>query len=212
MASSGTGSGNTSVVHKSREIILKHLDYQGYNVSDYNDTSINEAHLMIQNKQLDMLMNNSDDKKVYVKYHLGKSLRPQYIHDMIDDLYNLEQILTKEDMLIVIIKDEPNDTMINLLKHLYADRQIYISVFNINRLQFNILEHIMVPKHTKLTSEEAIKFRKDENINNDSQIPEISRFDPVALAIGLKPGDICKILRPSRISITSDYYRFCINN
>ena len=70
----------------------------------------------------------------------------------------------------------------------------------------------MVPKHTKLTSEEAIKFRKDENINNDSQIPEISRFDPVALAIGLKPGDICKILRPSRISITSDYYRFCINN
>ena len=212
MASSGTGSGNTSVVHKSREIILKHLDYQGYNVSDYNDTSINEVHLMIQNKQLDMLMNNSDDKKVYVKYHLGKSLRPQYIHDMIDDLYNLEQILTKEDMLIVIIKDEPNDTMINLLKHLYADRQIYISVFNINRLQFNILEHIMVPKHTKLTSEEAIKFRKDENINNDSQIPEISRFDPVALAIGLKPGDICKILRPSRISITSDYYRFCINN
>jgi len=212
MASSGTGSGNTSVVHKSREIMLKYLDYQGYNVSDYNDTSINEVHLMIQNKQLDMLMNNSDDKKVYVKYHLGKSLRPQYIHDMIDDLYNLEQILTKEDMLIVIIKDEPNDTMINLLKHLYADRQIYISVFNINRLQFNILEHIMVPKHTKLTSEEAIKFRKDENINNDSQIPEISRFDPVALAIGLKPGDICKILRPSRISITSDYYRFCINN
>ena len=148
MASSGTGSGNTSVVHKSREIMLKYLDYQGYNVSDYNDTSINEVHLMIQNKQLDMLMNNSDDKKVYVKYHLGKSLRPQYIHDMIDDLYNLEQILTKEDMLIVIIKDEPNDTMINLLKHLYADRQIYISVFNINRLQFNILEHIMVPKHT----------------------------------------------------------------
>jgi DNA-directed RNA polymerase subunit H (RpoH/RPB5) len=212
MASSGTGSGNTSVVHKSREIMLKYLDNQGYNVSDYNDTSVNEVHSMIQNKQLDMLMDNNDNRKVYVKYHLGKSLRPQYIHDIIDDLYILEQILTIEDMLIVIIKDEPNDTMVNLLKHLYADKQIYISVFNINRLQFNILEHIMVPEHKKLTNEEAIKFKKDENINNDSQIPEISRFDPVALAIGLKPGDICKIIRPSRISITSDYYRFCINN
>ena len=207
-----SGSGNTSVVHKSRETILNYLENQGFNVSDYKDTSVNEVHIMIQNKQLDMLMSNSEDQKVYVKYHLGKSLRPQYIHDMIDDLFNLEQVLTKEDMLVVIIKDEPNDTMVNLLKHLYADRGIYIAVFNIARLQFNILEHSMVPKHEKLNEEEIVEFKKKYNVVSNDQIPQISRFDPVALAIGLRPNNICKIVRPSRISITSDYYRFCINN
>lgn len=210
MASSG--SGNTSIVHKSRETILEYLSNQGYNISDYENTSINEVHIMLQNKQLDMLVENDEGRKVYVKYHLAKSLRPQYIHDIIDDLFNLEQILKPEDSVVVIIKDEPNDTMINLLKHLYADRGIYIAVFNIARLQFNILEHVMVPNHKKLSDEEIVAFKKEFNITSNDQIPEISRFDPVALAIGLRPDNICKIIRPSRISITGDYYRICINN
>lgn len=210
MASSG--SGNTSIVHKSRQTILEYLSNQGYNISDYENTSINEVHIMLQNKQLDMLLENDEGKKVYVKYHLAKSLRPQYIHDIIDDLFNLEQILNSEDSLVVIIKDEPNDTMVNLLKHLYADRGIFIAVFNIARLQFNILEHVMVPAHKKLTDTEIVDFKKEFNITNNSQIPEISRFDPVALAIGMRPDNICKIVRPSRIAITGDYYRICINN
>jgi len=205
------GSGNTSIVHKSRQIILEHLSNQGYNTGDYDNTSINEVHIMLQNKQLDMLVENSEKGKVYVKYHLAKSLRPQYIHDIIDDLFNLEQILKVEDSIVVIIKDEPNDTMINLLKHLYADRGIYIAIFNIARLQFNILDHIMVPNHKKLTSEEVIDVKKKFNITKSDQIPGISRFDPVALAIGLKPDNICKIIRPSKIGITEDYYRICLN-
>ena len=114
MASSG--SGNTSIVHKSRETILEYLSNQGYNISDYENTSINEVHIMLQNKQLDMLVENDKGRKVYVKYHLAKSLRPQYIHDIIDDLFNLEQILKPEDSVVVIIKDEPNDTMIAPVK------------------------------------------------------------------------------------------------
>ena len=169
---------------------------------------------MLQNKQLDMLVENDEERKVYVKYHLAKSLRPQYIHDIIDDLFNLEQILKSEDTLVVIIKDEPNDTMVNLLKHLYADRGIFIAVFNIERLQFNILEHVMVPSHKKLTDTNVDEtlFKKTFNITSDEQLPTISRFDPVAQAIGLRPGEICKIVRPSRISITGEYYRICINN
>ena len=68
MASSG--SGNTSIVHKSRQTILEYLSNQGYNISDYENTSINEVHIMLQNKQLDMLLENDEGKKVgaYNKY------------------------------------------------------------------------------------------------------------------------------------------------
>ena len=44
---------------------------------------------------------------------------------------------------------------------------------------------------------------------NDTQFPEISRFDPVAQAIGIRPGEVCEILRPSPVSIVAKYYRIC---
>ena len=44
----------------------------------------------------------------------------------------------------------------------------------------------------------------------DKQWPEISRFDPVAQAIGLRPKKVCEITRASETAITSKYYRMCI--
>ena len=41
-------------------------------------------------------------------------------------------------------------------------------------------------------------------------MPEIGRFDPVAQAIGLRPGELCEIIRSSPTAITTKYYRFCL--
>ena len=46
------------------------------------------------------------------------------------------------------------------------------------------------------------------HIKNDKQIPDISRFSPVALALGIRPGQMCKIIRPSRTAINSNFYSF----
>ena len=48
------------------------------------------------------------------------------------------------------------------------------------------------------------------NLMQRTQFPEISRFDPVARVIGLRPGQICKITRPSKTAIESNYYRVCV--
>jgi hypothetical protein len=72
---------------------LQQLNVQGYDVSSYEEFSINEVHIMNNNKQIDMLFKNEEGKKAYIKYYMNKSLRPQNIHDIIDDLFNLEQIL-----------------------------------------------------------------------------------------------------------------------
>ena len=45
---------------------------------------------------------------------------------------------------------------------------------------------------------------------NEKQWPEISRFDPVAQAIGLRPYQLCKIYRKSPTASVSIYYRLCI--
>lgn len=197
-------------IFKSRNNYLEILQTQGYNVVDYAGASIHEVHSMFQAKQMDMLLTKADDtKKIYVKYHLAKSLRPNNIYDYIDDLFNLDEVLTKKDDLVIIMKDEPNDTLIKTLRNIWEQDGIFISIFNIARLQFNILKHELVPPHTVLTDLEAKNIKVTYNISNDKQLPDISRFSPVAQAIGMRPGHLCKITRPSKTAISTDFYRIC---
>ena len=68
----------------------------------------------------------------------------------------------------------------------------------------------MVPKMNVLSESEVEEFKKKHHIQDEKmQLPEISRFDPQALVVGLRPGDVCKILRPSITALDTTYYRVC---
>jgi len=204
-------SGSTQTIFQSRKIILQQMIRQGYNVEEYEDFTIAEVHTLMQAKQLDMLLENEEtNAKTYVKYHLNKTIRPNNVAEYVEDLFNLENILTKNDNLLIITKDEPNDTLTQQIKQLWETEKIFVIVYPIKRLQFNILLHSKVPSHQILSSSEREKFIKEYNITMNAQIPEISRFDPVSLAIGIRPGQVCKIIRPSKTAITSNFYRLCI--
>jgi DNA-directed RNA polymerase subunit H (RpoH/RPB5) len=68
----------------------------------------------------------------------------------------------------------------------------------------------LVPEHTIISDKDVDEVMKKYNIKNKTEFPDISRFDPVARAIGLRPGKVCKIIRPSKTAITTEYYRVCI--
>ena len=110
---------------------------------------------------------------------------------------------------VLNIKDEPNDTLIQTIKSIYMQENIYVALVNIKRLQYNILKHEMVPKHTVLTNEEADAMKKKYNILHNSQIPDISYFSPISIILGIRPNNIVKIERNSRTAIKSDFYRIC---
>jgi len=202
-------SGHIIQIFKSRENILEILKQQEYNTDNYSGMSINEVHSMFQEKQMDMLLETNTGKKAYIKYHLAKRLTAPNIYEYIEDLFNLEGVLKKSDDLIIIIKDEPNDSLIKILKNIWERDKVFIIVFNIARLQFNILKHTLVPEHKVLKEDEARDIKIKYNITDDKQIPDISRFSPVSLALGMRPGQLCKIIRPSRTAINSEFYRIC---
>tara|TARA_B100001996_G_scaffold361119_1_gene327623 strand:- start:803 stop:1423 length:621 start_codon:yes stop_codon:yes gene_type:complete len=195
-------------IFKSRNILLDLLAKQGYDVSSYTGSGINEVNSMYQNKQMDMLLEKKD-KKVYIKYHLNKTLKLGNINDYIEDLIHLDNILEKKDDIIIIIKDEPNESLINVLNNLWLHEQVFVNVINIKRLQFNILNHTLVPNHRVLNEKETTDFKQKYNITDDSQIPDISRFSPVSQVIGLRPGQICEITRHSKTAINTLFYRIC---
>ena len=172
---------------------------------------------MYQNKQLDMLLEQAEEntetnrkRKIYIRYYLAKKIADKNIQEMIDDLFNLEEILTKDDTLMIITKDDLNETLTNVLKHIWEQDSILIVIQNIKRLQFNLLDHVLVPSHRILSTEEVKKVKLRYNITDHAQFPDISRFDPVAQIIGIRPGQVCEIIRPSKTAITGLYYRTCV--
>ena len=197
----------TNKVYKARKNILKQLKSIGYKTDDYSNFSLNDIATLVENENPDMLLENKDSK-VYVKFYIFKNnLRLNVINDMISDLYVLEEILNDNDTLIIITKDMPNLSIKEIQSELFVNENKFVNIRGIDSLQFNILEHKLVPEHIKLNDEEIALFKKEFSINNDEQLPTISRFDAPVMAINVKPGDIIKIKRSCKTSIKSDYYR-----
>jgi DNA-directed RNA polymerase subunit H len=223
MASQNTSS-LISQIYKSRTVILDLMSKQGYKTPDYEGFSVNEVNTMKTNNQLDMILEKTvkisdsydslespedSTQKIYIRYYLAKALRPNNLQEMIDDLFTVEEVLTKKDTLMIVVKDEVNETLTNTVKHIWESEKIFIILQPLKRLQFNILDHTLVPPHRILSESEKTNIKKRYNIINDNQFPDILRFDPVAQAIGIRPGEVCEIIRPSKTAISEPYYRIC---
>jgi len=207
-----TSSNKIVSIYNSRLNLTDILSGNGYDTTDNDIFSINEVDAMYKNNQLDMLLTNTKNKrKVYVKYYLkAKQIKKQDLDEIIEDLYVIEDVLTKNDTLMIITEDEPNDTIISKIKYLYEHDEIFIVVHNIKRLQFNILKHTLVPSCQVLLPEEVIALKQKYNLDSVDQLPEVSRFDPQSLAMCLRPGEVCKYDRKSVTAMNTEYYRVCV--
>ena len=203
-------------IYNSRNTLLEQLEMQDYHVDDYLNFTMNEVDAMMSNEQLDMLLHHKHNgTKIYIKYYFtlkqsSKQIKKEALDTIIDDLYTVDEVLTKKDTLVVIIDDEPNDTILTRLKYLFDHDGIFVVIHNIKRLQFNILNHQLVPLMEVLNDKEETDFMTQHQIKDKTQLPEISRFDPHALVVGVRPGNICRIERTSITSLKTDYYRVCV--
>ena len=210
MNSQKNSSSFVAKLYKSRKILLDILERRGFETEDYKYFGISEIQILFNNKQMDMILENPTTKrKIYVKYHLS-TLNSQRIYEYIDDLYHLEEMLTPNDELLIIIKDQNiNKTLEEIMNYVFVKDNIFINIRKIKHYLFNHLDHILVPPHRILTQKEKVSVYEKYKITDESQMPEISRFDATASIIGLRPGELCEITRPSSTSITSKYYRLC---
>ena len=199
-------------VYNSRNTLVEILTEKGYKTDDYSTFSINEVDAMYKNTQLDMLLTHStNSRKVYIKYYLkAKQIKKPDLDDIIEELYFIENVLTKEDCLIIVTEDEPNDTIVAKINYLYEHDGIFIVIHNIKRLQYNILKHTLVPKAKILSTAEVETLKQRFNLMSVKQLPEVSRFDPQSLAICLRPGEVCKYDRKSATALNTEYYRVCV--
>lgn len=203
----------TDDVLRAKNTLLQQLSSLNYNVEKYNYLGLDEYHTMIDKKDFSIHVkhNIDENKKVYVLFQVWqKTIRPKDIESLIDLFYRQEDdFLNTNDTLVIISADDTNEVIENTLKHLWDTEKIYVIITSLKKLTINILEHTFVPKHTILTEEQTQVILKRYKATLKT-LPEISRFDPVARCILLRPNQVVEIQRPSKTSITALYYRVCV--
>ena len=202
-------------LHTSRLNLLKQCESLGYNVSEHMDVSNLEVDKLYANNKLDMIVEN-EKNKIYIKYSFptdkkSNTFTKKDLDNLKDELFDVENTLTKKDILMIVVDDEPNDSLVARMKYLYEQDGVFIVIHNIKRLQYNVLDHTLVPQSTILSDDELKDLMVKYNIRDLSQLPQVSRFDPQSLAICLRPGQVCKYTRKSISSLEHDYYRVCVN-
>ena len=201
----------------SRGILLDMLEKRGYDVEKYRNYSINEIRLMKDNDTLDIIVENQTGMTCYVKYHIYKKLKSTDLRKAVLLHYKMdaddEGDLTEHDELIIICNDaniaisKKYGNFMSKLENYYT-KNFFVQIFNVDSLLFDITKHNLVPEHIILTEDEKQDLLKHFNIDED-KLPRISRFDPVAKYLGMRPKQVCKIVRNSYTSGEATYFRIC---
>jgi len=210
---------------EARQNLINMMKKNGYITAPFENIGVYEMNAKYEANDLDMLFEKNDDKssssssssssivtKILVRFCVKDKLNVKMLEEIREDVFLLDPKLATSDLLMMVTLKDPNDTMKAHLKHIWNKDATMVSIISLNRLQFNILDHHLVPVHTivnkKQLEEECFQVF---NIRTIEELPDISRFDPVSIAIGIVPGEVCRIDRPSKTAITSVYYRKCIN-
>lgn len=136
-------------------------------------------------------------EKVRLIYNLAPKYKFIDIKKYIDEHDDMTYIL--------ILKDKLTGTTAKSIANV-PDIQVY----ELKELMFNIMEHVLVPKHDVIVDEQEIQnILKSYHLKSRLQLPLILKTDPVARFLALKPGNIVRITRPSPSAGEYVFYRCC---
>ena len=206
----------STYLNKTRCILTEMLEYRGYDISN-----ISPFTTFTGTDKLDKLsINLSKNGKELIQVHYEvESTRTNHkkltkrIEDIISKLESPEK--SKDLTIIFLVRDGMTPSVKEAIRLLSQKYGVFIQIFPIRNLMYNCTKHKSVPQHIRITKTEYEVYLQDflDSLHNQSleNLPKIFDTDPVAMFIGLRPGEMCKIIRPSMSAGEHIVYRYCVS-
>lgn len=113
--------------------------------------------------------------------------------------------------IIIVSPSRPSESVMKvLIGHNAVRDNVYVQIFDIRSLGFNISKHRKVPQHRIVRENEKPDIIKNYNLKSIEQIPKILSQDAMAKFIGARPGDVVEVLGLCETSADNLRYRYCI--
>ena len=202
------------LIVRSRTTILEIVENRGYDVTNYKGVSPKEIEkFALTNLNLLKIVGQrkSDSKapleNLVVLYWMDpvkNKLEPELNKLWVDDEYE-----PMKHEFIIILNEPPHDAFISQAAKQWALQKARFCFFHLKQVISNPAKHTMVPPHRKLTAEEAETIIKTLNLHTKSELPNIKYSDIQSRVLGLVPGDIVEIRRPSETSGEYILFRVC---
>ncbi len=158
----------------------------------------------IQNK---LTFNIQVKDGIKILYYLPSKFKWSELKKILEDNQQ-EDIL---DLLILVVREKVSQNNMKLINGFMGTLFKNIQVFDIKELQYNISRHVLVPKHELISDEQEIKDLINKySLKSKFQLPHILKTDPMSKYLGLRSGDIVKIIRTSPTAGEYITYRCCL--
>jgi len=202
-------------IYRVRLTLFDLIKARGFNFDNINHTLPLEYISMLYDRFLNEEpvydISIIEDRKLYIKFipmlkdynHAAIPLRKYY------EMLVLSLGFTKQDDIIFIIMDNNLEKLPeSILK--FEKTKSNLNIFHYKSLLVNILNNDYVPEHKRATNTEISEMMDTYKIKDFKQLPLLLKSDPVAKFLGLKRGEICKIIRPTPSGIRHTVFRYVI--
>lgn len=171
--------------------------YMGKLISDEND----DMEYVVQLDNNKNYNTEIPNKKIYIKIF-------DYKISSINKSSPIGEFMSKydKDYKFIIVQDINSRS-----EDIVESYQTPVEIFKFNKLQSDITEHDLVPRHIVLTKEEGDKVLESYRARK-RDMPLIRSTDAVAKYYNMKPDEIVKIIRPSPVTGEAVAYRYVIKS
>lgn len=203
------------LIARTRPTILEILKNRGFEINSYENQSPVEiqklATASVQNLKI-RVENPTDGKRCNVIYWVDASYRLK-VENEVNNLFsdeNPNHLNASEDEVILVLSEPMNDAFHATAVKVWNRMKAKIAFFHIKQLVTNPQRHKAVPPHRKLSQEEAAEVMKTLYVRSKSEFPRILyHIDMQARVLGLIPGEVVEIMRPSPTCAEYIQYRVC---
>lgn len=170
------------------------LTDRGIDISNLEAISNDELSIMVKSGKIFSLKINSN---MTVIYYTSSKFK----------INDLKKYLDDSKHIILIFKEKINNLNI---KNIKENTDVFVEIFMLKELQYNISKHVLVPKHEIVKDDNEIESILSTYQVKKSQLPIILKSDPMARYLDVKSGDIVKITRNSPSAGEAIIYRYCV--